>query len=221
MGHSEVWGPAGDRLMVVALTGGIASGKTEVARALTRLGALVIDADDVAREVTLPGAPAYGPIVEAFGEGILDYSGQIDRTALAAVVFRDNDKRQVLNGITHPSIIGDIIRQVNEYANGLGPEDVPAAVVDAALIVDVGASGLFDLLLVVSADETTRRRRMVEGRGMDRVEAENRIASQIPDEKRRAMADLLIENNGTISELEVRVAEAWDEIARKARGLYS
>lgn len=221
MGHSEVWGPAGDRLMVVALTGGIASGKTEVARELSRLGALVIDADDVAREVTLAGASAYGPIVKAFGEEILDDSGQIDRSELAAVVFRDNGKRQVLNGITHPAIIGDIIRQVNEYANGLGPEDVPAAAVDAALIVDVGASRLFDLLLVVSADEKTRMKRMVEDRGMDRVEAENRIASQIPDEKRRAMADLLIENNGTIAELKVRVAEAWDEIALRARALYS
>ena len=221
MGHSEVWGPGGERLMVVGLTGGIASGKTEVAGELTRLGALVIDADEVAREVVAPGATAYGPLVKEFGEDILDDSGEIDRAALAALVFSDDSRRLVLNSITHPAIFTELVRRVNDHAEKLEPGAVPAVVVDAALLADVGASGIFDLMLVVCADDETRLRRLIDSRSMDAAEARSRISSQIPEEARRAVADIVIENDGTVIELRTRVGEVWSEIERRSRSLYS
>ncbi len=220
MGHRELWGPAGDRLLVVGLTGGIASGKTEVALELRRLGALVIDADDVAREVTLPGGAAYGPLVQEFGEGILDPDGKLDRAALAALVFRDDEKRKTLNSITHPAIFSEIAHRVAEHAERLEPGDVHAAVVDAALIVDVGATAVFDMLVVVTSDEETRVDRMTADRGMAEEESRERIAAQIPDSERLARADLVIENDGTLLELRSRVGEVWSEISARSRELY-
>lgn len=220
MGHCEVWGPAGDRLMIVGLTGGIASGKTEAARELERMGALVIDADIVARDVTVPGAVAYLAIEREFGESVLDASRQIDRAALGAIAFADEGKRQLLNSITHPAIFAEIVRRVGEYAECLGGTDVPAVVVDAALIVDVGASSVFDLLLVVTADEECRVERLTGDRGMSERESRDRICAQVPDSQRLEMADLVIENNATLGALRSRVAEAWLEIERRSRSLY-
>lgn len=221
MGHTEVWGSAGDRLLIVGLTGGIASGKTEVDRALEGLGATVIDADEVARGVVQPGWPAYEACIKEFGEGILGPDSCLDRAAVAALVFKDEEKRQILNRITHPAIIGEIIRRVDAKARGLGPGDVPAVVVDAALIVDVGASAIFDLLLVVTASEEARRRRMVTDRQMSEDDARGRIASQIPEDARVAMADLVIRNDGTLHQLKDAVARAWEEISSRARSAYS
>ena len=220
MGHSEVWGPAGDKLLVVGMTGGIASGKTEVARALRLLGALVIDADDVARDVTLPGGQAYEPLLKEFGDVILDRSGRIDRAALASEVFGDEGKRRALNTITHPVIFAEIIRQVVEHADNLEPGDVPAAVVDAALIVDVGASSVFDILIVVAAEVEARVGRMACDRGMAEGESRGRIAAQITDSERLGKADLVIENNGTLDQLRSRVGEVWTEITKRSRALY-
>jgi dephospho-CoA kinase len=221
LGHPEVWGPTGDSLLIVGLTGGIASGKTEVDRELKRLGALVVDADAVAREVVEPGKPAYETIVREFGDIILDGLGAIDRPALAAIIFNDGEKRSLLNNITHPAIFQEMIRRVRVYADGRGPEDVPAAVIDAALIVDTGVTGVFDLLVVVSAEEESRVRRLVETRGMSESEARGRITSQVPDSKRVAMADIVIENNDTVDDLRAGVSEVWEEISRRARKVYS
>jgi dephospho-CoA kinase len=220
MGHSEVWGPAGDRLMVVGLTGGIASGKTEVAHELVRLGALVVDADQVAREVTMPGTPVLKGLVDRFGEGILDGSGQLDRAALARLVFGDEEKLRLINSLTHPAIFSEIMKRVTARAESLSPDDVPAAVVDAALIVDVGASSVFDLLLVVTAETELRVARLTDDRGMSEEESRERIASQVPDSKRVEMADLVIENNGTLDELRSRVGEAWRQVELRSRSLY-
>lgn len=220
MGHSEVWGAAGDRLLLVGLTGGIACGKTEVALELSRLGAMVIDADSVARDVTAPGGEAYSAIVEYFGKEVLDRSNEIDRGVLAGMVFDDQSKRLALNAITHPAIFSEIIHRVGEYASDLDTTDVPAAVVDAALIVDVGASSMFDLLLVVCAEEDERIKRMIADRGMNESECRSRISSQIPDCSRLEMADLVIENNGTLNELRRAVGDTWNEIERRARELY-
>ncbi|MHB8896568.1 MAG: dephospho-CoA kinase [Candidatus Geothermincolia bacterium] len=221
MGHSEVWGPAGERLLIVGLTGGIASGKTEVDNELERLGALVIDADKVARDVVEPGAPAYIAIVREFGNGVLDGTGAIDRPALAAIVFNDEDKRRILNGITHPAIFQEMIQRVREYADTRRPQDVPAVVLDAALIVDTGVTGVFDLLVVITADEEARVRRLVETRGMSEQDARSRLHSQVDDARRVEMADLTIVNDGTIDELRARVSETWGEIARRAAQSYS
>ena len=221
MGHSEVWGPAGERLLIVGLTGGIASGKTEVDRELIHLGALVVDADQVARDVVGCGTPTYRRLLNEFGEGILGADGEIDRAALAGMVFGKPEKLQLINGITHPAIFQKMLRLVSEYAEGLGPEKAPVAVLDAALIVDTGVSGVFDMLIVVTADEGLRVKRLVEMREMDEAEARSRIASQVPDARRVEMADIVIENNGSIEELRHGVSEAWEDIVGRARRDYS
>lgn len=221
MGHSDVWGPAGDKLMVIGLTGGIASGKTEVAREFAKLGAYVIDADQVAREVILPGSAAYDGLLQQFGEGILEDSRQINRATLAGIVFADAQKRQLVNNITHPAILAEILHRVTDFADKLGPGDVPTVIVDAALIVDVGASRVFDQLVVVTADEKVRLKRLVYQREMSEDEARSRISSQIPDSQRIEMADLVIENNGTLDQLRKTVGDVWREIERRSRSLYS
>ncbi|MFH1151343.1 MAG: dephospho-CoA kinase [Actinomycetota bacterium] len=220
MGHPEVWGRAGDRLLVVGLTGGIASGKTEVDRALEDLGATVIDADAVARDVVQPGLPAYEACIREFGEGILGPDARIDRASLAALVFSDEEKRRLLNSITHPRIVAEIVRRVNEKAENLLPDDVPAVVIDAALIVDIGATAIFDLLLVVTTPEETRVGRMLSDRGMSEDEARSRIASQIPEDARVEMADLVITNDGSLRELREAVGRVWGEISERARSAY-
>lgn len=203
--------------MIIGLTGGIASGKSEAAAELARLGAMVIDADVVAREMVMPGAPAYARLVMEFGDEILDGDGRIDRPLLARVIFADERKRLLLNSITHPAIFTEMARQINDYSARLTRSDVPAVVVDAALIVDVGVTGVFDVLVVVTSDEPERFGRLVQHRGMDEGEAKERIRSQVPDRKRVSMADIVIENNGTIQDLRLRVARVWEDISRTAR----
>jgi len=217
---SEIWGPAADRLFIVGLTGGIASGKTEVADELVRLGATVIDADEVTRQVTLPGTSVYKALIEQFGRGIVDEEGRIDRLALSKIVFDDDARRKLLNSITHPEIFKTIFEEVNRYAEGLQIQDVPAVVIDAALIVDVGVSGIFDLIILVTADEDVRLSRLREKRGMSAEKGQARIASQVPDAKRLKSADLVIENNGSIEQLRSKVAEAWKEVCRRSRELH-
>lgn len=216
MNLSEIWGPAADQLLIVGLTGGIASGKTEVANELERLGATVIDADRVTLQVTKPGTPVYEALLEEFGGGILGENGQIDRNALSRIVFGNEAKRKLLNSITHPEIFKEIIEGVNQHAESIRPRDVPAVIVDAALIVDVGVSGVFDLIILVTADEDVRLSRLLEKRGMSVAEAKARIASQAPDSKRHESADLVIENNGSIEQLRSKVDEAWKEIEQRS-----
>jgi len=214
---SGIWGPAAEGLLIVGLTGGIATGKTEVTSRLISLGAMVVDADRVARDVTLPGTEVYKRIVDEFGPEILDTNGGIDRPALAGKVFGNESRRRLLNSITHPAIFAEIIRRVQEYGERRGPGEVPAVVIDAALIVDVGASGMFDLIIVVTADEETRIRRLTGPRGMSEEDARGRVASQIADSGRLASGDIVIENKGSIDELEETVDSVWDEVARRAR----
>lgn len=218
---SDIWGPAADRLLIVGLTGGIASGKTEVATELERLGARVIDADVVAREVVKPGNPAYEKIVDEFGKGILDEEGRIARDRLAEIVFADDRKRRLLNEITHPAIFLEIVKQVTEYADGLSAGKVPAVVIDAALIVDAGVSSVFDILLVVTAEDSSRVARLIENRGISEEEARERISSQVPEAERVNMADTVITNNGSIGELRIEVRKVWEQISVEALELYS
>lgn len=216
MGNSAIWGPVADGLLVVGLTGGIASGKTEVTSRLVDLGAMVVDADQVARDVTVPGTDVFKRLVDEFGPEILGAEGAIDRPSLAEKVFGNESRRQLLNSITHPAIFAEIVGRVQEYGKGLGPGDVPAVVVDAALIVDIGASGVFDLLVVVTSEEKTRVRRLTGKRGMSEEEARARVASQIMDRERIASADIVIENNGSIDELKETVDRVWDEVVLRA-----
>jgi dephospho-CoA kinase len=221
LNRSELWGPAADRLFIVGLTGGIASGKTEVAAELSRLGATVMDADEVARRVTSPGTDAYKALIERFGNGILDDGGRVDRTALSRIVFEDASKRQLLNSITHPEIFKTIIKDVNSLADALGPGDIPVVVIDAALIVDIGVSGFFDIVVLVTADDGVRLSRLLEKRGMTEKEARARIASQVPDSERRKNSGIVIENDGSIEQLRSKVREAWEEIGQRSGGFHS
>jgi dephospho-CoA kinase len=168
--------------------------------------------------VVLPGKPALGALVERLGDGIIDRAGCLDRPALAEIIFNDDEKRLLVNSITHPAIFQEMGRRVTAYAEERSPSEVPLVVLDAALIVDTGVTGLFDVLVVVTADEETRVRRLVCDRGMPEEEARARIASQFPDEKRVEMADMVIENNGTFEELRAGVRRVFDALSERAAG---
>ncbi|WP_104054174.1 MULTISPECIES: dephospho-CoA kinase [unclassified Arthrobacter] len=206
-------------MLRVGLTGGIAAGKSMAARTLRDLGALVIDADALAREVVEPGTEGLAAVVEAFGPGILDGEGRLDRPALAAVVFRDEARRETLNGIVHP--------RVRARAAELEREAEPETIVvhDMPLLVETGQHRSFDFVLVIDAPEEERIRRMAADRGMSEEAARARIAAQASAQERAAAADVVLVNEGTAHELVEAVRQLWetrllplnDELLRAAR----
>ena len=199
----------------MGLTGGIASGKSVVAARLAEHGAVVVDADRIAREVVEPGTPALRRIAEEFGSGVIAADGSLDRAALGAIVFADEGKRSILNSITHPAILELSQRRFAEA----GAADPDAVVVyDVPLLSEVRGKAEFDLVVVVSAPEEVRIERMVSLRGMSRAEAENRIRSQVPEAERRALADIIIESGGTLEETLAQADAVWDELAQRAVG---
>ncbi|MET4062048.1 dephospho-CoA kinase [Arthrobacter sp. UYP6] len=191
-------------MLRVGLTGGIAAGKSLAARTLADLGALVIDADALAREVVEPGTEGLAAVVEAFGPGILDGEGRLDRPALAAVVFSDEAKRQTLNGIVHP--------RVRARAAELEREAAPGTIVvhDIPLLVETGQHRSFDFVLVIDAPQEERIRRMAADRGMSDEAARARIAAQSSAEERAAAADVVLNNEGTSDELVAAVQKLWE-----------
>jgi dephospho-CoA kinase len=197
------------RLMVdVGLTGGIASGKSTVAARFAELGAVVIDADRIAREVVEPGTPGLAAVVEAFGPDVLRPDGTLDRPALGRIVFTDDARRLVLNGIVHP-LVG-LRRQ--ELIDAAPPGSV--LVHDIPLLVEGGLTAGLDLVVVVWAPQDERVRRMVADRGMTEEEAWSRIAAQATDEERRAVADVWLDNSGTREATLAQVDACWaDRIA--------
>ena len=201
--------------MLVALTGGIASGKSTVAARLAELGAVVVDADRIAREVVEPGAPALARIAERFGPGVIGRDGSLDRAALGAVIFDDDDARRALNAITHPAI-GELSRARFAAARATDPDAV--VVYDVPLLVDEhgdGRAGEFDRVVVVSADEATRMRRLVELRGLSEEEARRRIAAQAPEEARLAIADEVIRSGGTLADTLAQVDALWARLSAR------
>jgi dephospho-CoA kinase len=187
----------------VGLTGGIGSGKSEVARLLAARGALVVDSDALAREVVAPGTAGLAAVVEAFGPGYLDAAGALDRPALAALVFADPSARERLNAIVHP-LVG-----AAAAARTAGAPDDAVVVHDVPLLVETGMAPLFDVVVVVDTDPQTQLERLVARRGMTRADAEARIAAQATREERLAAADHVIANDGTLTELEEQVARLW------------
>ena len=181
--------------MVVGLTGGAASGKSLVSAELKRLGASVVDADVIAREVLRPGEPAYEGVVGFFGRGILKEDGAIDRKALGHVVFSEPEKLKVLNGITHPEIRKRIRQEVEELR-----EKSPLVVVDAALLMESGLYKEMDAVVVVYADESAQMERMMKRDGLAEAEALARIRAQMPIEEKRARADFVIDNSADAAE---------------------
>ena len=189
----------------VGLTGGIGSGKSTVARLLAEHGAIVIDADAIAREIVEPGQPALAEIADRFGSGILDASGALDRGALAAIVFHDTAALADLNAITHPRIAERTAELI-----AAAPEDA-VVVYDMPLLVENGLAEGWDAVVVVIADRQVRIERLRE-RGLDDDDIEARMSRQASDEERRAVADIIIDNSGSMEELRSQVDDAWRKL---------
>jgi dephospho-CoA kinase len=188
----------------IGLTGGIGSGKSTVSALLAERGAVIIDADRIAREVVEPGTPGLAAVVAAFGDGVVGPDGGLDRPALAAVVFADPEARARLDGIVHPLVRA----RAAEVAAAAPPDAV--LVHDIPLLVETGQAGRYELVLVVQADLDTRVARLV-ARGMTEDDARARIAAQATDEQRAAVADVVLDNSGTREELASRVDRFWTE----------
>jgi dephospho-CoA kinase len=190
----------------VGLTGGVASGKSAVAALLRELGAVVIDSDQLAREVVEPGTPGLAAVVEEFGENVLTGDGHLDRAALGSVVFGDEASRRRLEGILHPLI--------RARAAEVEAEAGPGALVvhDIPLLVETGQADRFDAVLVVDVPVETQVERMVRDRGWSAEDARRRVAAQADREERRAVATHVIDNTGTHDDLRERVTEVVGEL---------
>lgn len=202
-------------MRVIGLTGGIASGKSVVARRLAEHGAVHVDADELARDVVEPGEPALAEIVREFGPSILGPDGRLDRAALASVIFTDPERRAALNAITHPAVK----RRARELMDEAAARDPDAVVVyDVPLLVEarVDAEHDFDLVVVVNASTETRIRRLVELRGLSREEAVHRLNSQVSDTERLAIADVVIDSNGTLEETLQQADRLWERLTSSA-----
>lgn len=193
-------------MKTIGLTGGIATGKSTVARILREaLDVPVIDADQVAREIVAPGQPALAEIVTRFGQGVLLADGQLNRRALGAVVMADPEARQALDGITHPRIREAIQRQLRQLAEG----GAPAAAVEAALLVETGAYRLYDALLVVSCSPQTQLQRLMSRERMSEEEARLWVQSQLPLAEKERLGTVVIHNDGDDASLRAAVRAAW------------
>ena len=196
-------------MKVIGITGNIASGKSTVARMFEALGARIIDADEIARIVVEPGAPAWKEIVGEFGKDILEPGGAIDRKRLGDIVFGDEARRKRLNEITHPRIMERIRGLVREYEK----EKAPVVMIEAALIVEKGGlKDLIDALIVVTADEETQIRRLMEGKGYSREEAVSRLRAQMPAREKMIHGDYIIDNSGSLEDTRARAKAVSEAI---------
>jgi dephospho-CoA kinase len=195
----------------VGLTGGVASGKSTVSALLRDLGAVVVDADALAREVVEPGTPGLAAVSTAFGREVLAEDGSLDRARLGAVVFADPERRQALEAIIHP-LVRARAAQI-EAAAPLGA----VVVHDIPLLVETGQAESFDAVIVVDVPEDLQVERAARERGWSREEARSRIAAQASREERRAAATYVVDNSGTTEDLRRRVAEVFAELSGEVR----
>jgi dephospho-CoA kinase len=196
-------------MKVIGLTGNIACGKSVVAGMFRELGASVIDADQVARLIVEPGQPAWKEIVERFGEGVLNPDGTINRRRLGEIVFRDAEKREELNRITHPRIIEKIRELIEEHRK----EGARVVIVEATLIVEKGGmKPIIGDLIVVTADEETQIMRLTQRVGLSREEALLRIKSQMPVSEKVKHATYVIDNSGDLEKTREQVKRVWEMI---------
>lgn len=193
--------------MRVGLTGGVASGKSAVATVLSELGAVVIDADLLAREVVAPGTEGLREVVDAFGPDLLTAQGELDRPAMGSIVFADEQARRRLEAIIHPRVR----RRAAELEREAGQEAV--VVHDIPLLAETGQGEAFDAVIVVDVPEQTQVSRMVQLRGMSTADAEARVAAQASRERRRSLATYLVDNTGTLEDLRERVTEVFVELS--------
>jgi dephospho-CoA kinase len=197
-------------VLKIGLTGGIGSGKSEVSKRLSARGAVVIDADKIAREVVEPGTPGLARVVETFGEEVLRPDGSLDREKLGSIVFADKEKLAALNAIVHP-LVGERVAQLQNEA----PDDA-IVVYDVPLLAENGLAKMYDVVIVVDAADEVRIARLAEHRGMAEADAKARIAAQASREDRLAVADIVIPNEGSLEELDARVDEVWSELLERA-----
>lgn len=194
---------------LIALTGGIASGKSTIAARLAARGAVVIDADAIVRDVQAPGSPVLARIVETFGEGMLRADGSLDRAALGAVVFGDPERLAQLNAIVHPAVREESQRRFREAAE-TDPDGV--TVYDVPLLAEARAGDPWDLVVVAHAPADVRVARLVEHRGMSEADARARIAAQVSDEERLRIADVVIDTDATMAQTEEQTDRLWDRL---------
>jgi dephospho-CoA kinase len=192
----------------VGLTGGIGAGKSEVSRRLAAQGAVVIDADAIAREVVAPGTPALAEVVAVFGDAVLAPDGSLDRPRLGEIVFADAELRAKLNAIIHPRV-GARMRELEETAG-----QSAIVVHDVALIAENNLAGAYDLIVVVDVPPRIQLDRLIRHRGMTREQAKARLAAQASREQRLAIAGIVIDNSSSLTELDRQVGELWAELRR-------
>jgi dephospho-CoA kinase len=198
-------------MLLVGLTGGIGSGKSTVARLLAERGAVVIDADDLARQAVAPGTDGFDSVVRTFGRDILTAEGDLDRRRLGEVVFADTVRRRELEAIVHPEVARLFVEAVDPYRE---TDDV--VVYSIPLLVERGMAGAFDVVVVVVADADRRVERVVRDRGLDADEVRARIAAQVTDDERSRVANVLLDNDGEPDELERQVDRLWADLAARA-----
>ncbi|WP_079407824.1 dephospho-CoA kinase [Streptomyces sp. 3211] len=199
-------------MLKVGLTGGIGAGKSEVSRLLAVYGAIVVDADRIAREVVEPGTPGLAAVVAAFGESVLTAQGTLDRPKLGSIVFTDPAKLQTLNAIVHP-LVGARSAELEAAA---GADAI--VVHDVPLLAENGLAPLYDLVVVVDASPETQLTRLTALRGMAEEEARARMAAQATREQRLAVATLVIDNDGPLEALEPQVRKVWEDLVERASG---
>lgn len=202
-------------MYLVAVTGGIASGKSVVSARLAEHGAVHIDADDLARRVVEPGTPALEAIAEHFGVDVISGDGSLNRAALGEIIFEDPDAREALNSITHPAV-KQLARRLMNDASDADPHAV--VVYDVPLLVEARIHEVydFDLIVVVHASTATRIERMVTLRGLSRAEAQHRLNSQADDSERLAIADVVIDSDGDLDFTIAQTDQLWKSISERA-----
>ncbi|MEU8799716.1 dephospho-CoA kinase [Spirillospora sp. NPDC048819] len=197
-------------MLKVGLTGGIGSGKSEVSARLAERGALVIDADKIAREVVEPGTPGLAAVVAEFGDDVLLPSGALDREKVGRIVFADADRLAALNAIVHP-LVGDRMQELMDAAPGGA-----VVVYDVPLLAENGLAPMYDEVVVVDAPEDVQLDRLVARRGMTEEDARARMANQASRADRRAVATHVIDNSGTLDDLKTQVDALWESLTRRA-----
>ncbi len=197
-------------MLSVGLTGNVASGKSSVARLFAEWGAVVIDADAIVHQLQQPGTAVFDAMVREFGSSILADDGSLDRGVLRALIFRDPAARKTLNAITHPAVRARR-DQMMEDARQSG---TPIVVQDIPLLFEVLDPASFDAVVLVDAPIETRRARMEQIRGLDSATAQAMIEAQIPSEEKRARATYVIDNDGSLGDLEARARAVWNDLIR-------
>ncbi|MBZ4486525.1 dephospho-CoA kinase [Microbacterium sp. cx-55] len=194
---------------LIALTGGIASGKSTVARRLAEHGAVIVDADALVRDVQAPGSPVLAAIAAEFGTELLGADGALDRAALGAIIFSDDEARHRLNAIVHPAVRA---ASADRFAQAFAADADAVVVYDVPLLVEARVDDPWELIVVAHAPSAVRLERLVTLRGLTRAEAEKRIAAQVDDDARLAVADVVIDTAGSLAETHAQADALWERL---------